>query len=159
MPHDLYGNQLSTEQWHANINGTLDELKNHYHPRPNPGLVLENEPNRRVLCCAGPYFAMERWTLTQPYTEPAHARRCSTLTNVSDNAIELQFSGGTESLSPGESCILPAAIGEVQLVPQGEASLVVCYVPDMDVDVIRPLQAAGHSDEQIQQLGEVPVYS
>ncbi|MBD1911433.1 MULTISPECIES: type I phosphomannose isomerase catalytic subunit [unclassified Leptolyngbya] len=158
MPHDLYGQPLSTEQWHANINGTLDELKNHYHPRPNPGLVLESEPNRRVLCCAGPYFAMERWTLTAPHTEPSHPHRCSTLTNVGDHAVELQFAGGTESLPPGESCILPAAIGQVQIVPQGEASLVVCYVPDMAMDVVGPLQAAGYEDEQIQQLGEVAVH-
>ena len=70
MPEDLYGNRLSEEEWDANINATLDELKTDYLPRPNPGLVVQDGPNRRILCCAGPHFALERWTLTGPHTEP-----------------------------------------------------------------------------------------
>ncbi|UBF29014.1 class I mannose-6-phosphate isomerase [Kovacikia minuta CCNUW1] len=43
MPYDLYGHPHSLEQWQANIYATLDELRNHYHPRPNPGLKLNSE--------------------------------------------------------------------------------------------------------------------
>ena len=42
MPFDLYGNRLDEEEWDANIEATLDELKTDYLPRPNPGLVLED---------------------------------------------------------------------------------------------------------------------
>lgn len=156
MPYDLYGREHSQEQWHANIHATLDELKNHYHPRPNPGLTIQVGANRRTICCAGPYFALERWTLVEPYTEPAHPRRGMTLSNVGD-PVQLEFAGGTESLNQAESCILPAAIGEVRIIPDREASLVVCYVPDLQLDIIQPLQAAGYDDQQIQQLGEVPL--
>jgi mannose-6-phosphate isomerase len=159
MPEDLYGNPLDEETWNANINAALDELRTDYHPRPNPGLALEDGragANRRILCCAGPYFALEHWTLTQPYTEPSHPRRCLTLSNVGDPA-RIEYSGGTETLERGESCILPAAIGEVRIVPEGEASLIVCYVPDLERDVIGPLREVGFSDEEIRDLGEIDV--
>ena len=155
-PTDLYGEPLDEETWDANINAALDELKADYLPRPNPGLVLEDGEVRRVLCCAGSYFALERWTLRGPYTEPAHPERCLTLSSVGD-PVRIEYSGGTEGLGRAESCILPAAIGEVRVVPEGEASLVVCYVPDLERDVVAPLREAGHSDEEIRALGEVGI--
>jgi mannose-6-phosphate isomerase len=156
MPFDLYGNTLDEEEWDANIEATLDELKTDYLPRPNPGLVLEEGPNRRVLCCAGPQFALERWTLSETYTEPSHPRRFLTLSNVGAETVELEFEGGSETLRRAESCILPAAIGEVR-VGSGTrvATLVACYVPDLERDVVGPLREAGYSDEEIRALGEV----
>ena len=158
-PNDLYGNRLDDETWEANIEAALDELRADYRPHPNPGLTLEDgraAANGRVLCCAGPYFALERWTLTQPYTEPAHPWRCLTLTNVGDQA-RIEYAGGTETLGRGESCILPAAIGETHITPEGESSLIVCYVPDLERDVVEPLRQAGYSDEEIRELGEVGI--
>lgn len=154
MPYDLYGRQHSQEQWYTNINATLDELRNHYHPRPNPGLEIQIGENRRTICCAGPYFALERWTLVEPYIEPSHPRRCTTLSNIS-HSVQLEFAGGVEQLNQAESCILPAGIGEVRVIPDQKATLVACYVPDLQLDIIQPLQAAGYRDEQIHQLGEV----
>jgi mannose-6-phosphate isomerase len=52
---------------------------------------------------------------------------------------------------------LPAAIGEVSLIPEGESSLISCYVPDLERDVISPLRASGYSDEEIRGLGEVNI--
>jgi mannose-6-phosphate isomerase len=156
MPEDLYGNRLSEEEWDANIEATLDELKTGYRPRPNPGLALEDGGNRRVLCCAGPYFALERWTLVEPHTEPSQPRRCRTLSNVG-NAVDIECDGGVERLERGESCILPAAIGEINVTPEGESSLIVCYVPDLERDVISALREAGYTDEEIRSLGEVNV--
>ena len=75
----------------------LDELKTDYLPRPNPGLVVQDGPNRRV-CCAGPHFALERWTLTGPPTEPPHPERCLTLSNVGD-PVRIEYGGGTECSS------------------------------------------------------------
>ena len=154
MPTDLYGNRLGAEEWDANINATLDELKTDYMPHPNPGLVVEDGANRRLLCCAGPYFALERWTLTQPYEEPSHPRRCMTLANVG-GPVGIEYEGGVERLERAESCVLPAGIGDVRIVPDGETSLVVCYVPDLERDVISPLREAGYSDENIRSLGKV----
>jgi mannose-6-phosphate isomerase len=158
MPFDLYGNRLDEEEWDANIEATLDELKTDYLPRPNPGLVLEDGANRRVLCCAGPHFALERWTLSETYTEPSHPRRFLTLSNVGAGTVELGYESGSETLGRAESCILPAAIGEVR-VGSGtrEATLVACYVPDLEREVVGPLREAGYSDEEIRALGEVEI--
>jgi mannose-6-phosphate isomerase len=155
-PTDLYGEPLEEESWNANISAALDELRTHYLPRPNPGLVVEDGESRRVICCAGPYFALERWNLAQPYTEPSHPERCLTLSSVGD-PVRIEYDAGTERLGRAESCILPAAIGEICVVPEGEASLIVCYVPDLERDVVAPLREAGYSDREIRALGEVSI--
>src|SRR5215204_1757038 len=157
MPTDLYGNRLSEAEWDANINATLDELKTDYLPRPNSGLALQDGPNRRVLCCAGPHFVLERWMLFEPHAEPSHPERFVTLSNVGGSSVKIEYEGRSETLGRAESCILPAAIGEVRIVPgaAGEASLVACYVPGLRRDVVAPLREAGYSDEEIRALGEV----
>lgn len=154
MPGDLYGNRLPLETWEKNINATLDELRTHYLPRPNPGLTLRHGPNRSIVGCAGPYFALERWTLAEPHREAPHPRRCLTLANLGA-PVQLEYAAGSETLGRAESCILPAALGEVRIVPAPEADLVACYLPDLQRDIIAPLRAAGYSDEQIRALGKV----
>jgi mannose-6-phosphate isomerase len=71
--------------------------------------------------------------------------------------VNIEHGGGSETLGRAESCVLPAAIGEVRIVPgaAGETSLVACYVPDLRRDVVEPLREAGYSDEEIRGLGEV----
>ena len=156
MPADLFGRRLDEATWEANINKTLDELRTTYLPQPNPGLPLDEGSNRRVLGCAGPHFALERWTLVTPYTEPAHPRRCTTLSNTGA-PVRLEYAGGAETLARAESCILPAAIGEVRITPEGTGSLIACYVPDLARDVVAPLRASGHADDAIRALGAVNV--
>jgi mannose-6-phosphate isomerase len=156
-PTSLYGERLDDETWRSNIEAALDELRMDYRPRPNPGLVLQDGGTRRVLGCAGPHFALERWTLTEPLTEPSHPERCLTLSNVGEQVL-IEYEDGTETLGPGESCVLPAAIGEVRVTPEGaEASLIACYVPDLERDVVAPSREAGYSDEEIRALGEVEI--
>ena len=157
MPEDLYGNRLDEDEWNANIEATLDELKTDSMPRPNPGLALESGTNRRVLCCAGPHFALERLTLGEAHALPSRPDRFLTLSNVGENGVEIEYGGGTERLGRAESCVLPAAMGEARVVPDGEASVVACYVPDLERDVVGPLREAGYSEDEIRGLGEVDV--
>jgi mannose-6-phosphate isomerase len=51
--------------------------------------------------------------------------------------------------------VVPAALGEFEIVPKGEGDLIVSYVPDLIRDIVEPLRAAGHSDEAIGALGHV----
>ena len=157
-PTSLYGERLDDETWRSNIEAALDELRPDYLPRPNPGLVLQDGENRRVFGCAGPHFVLERWTLTEPLTEPSHPYRCLTLSNVGGPAL-IEYEGGTETLGSGESCVLPAVIGEVRVAPHevSEASLISCYIPDLERDVVAPLREAGYSDEEIRALGKVGI--
>jgi mannose-6-phosphate isomerase len=156
MPGDLFGNTYPEQEWDRRINETLDELRDYYKPRPNPGLELRVGENLRSFGCAGPHFALERWTLREGQVLPANPRRCTTISCVGES-VSLRYAGGSEVLAKGESCVLPAAIGEVRVIPDNEASLIVCYVPDLQRDVIEPLRAAGHSLEAIRSLGEVGV--
>lgn len=157
MPTDLYGNQHSPEQWRANIEATLAELRTEPLPEPNPGLARPSaEPgNTLVVGAAGPYFALERWTLTEPHHEPARPDRALILANVGAPVV-IRYDGGEETLNRAESCIIPAALGEFTIIPGAEgASLIACYVPDIQRDIIEPLRAAGHDDAAIRSLGDV----
>lgn len=157
MPTDLYGNRHSDEQWRANIEATLAELKRDYLPKPHAGLDKpEPEPgNRLTVGGAGPYFVIERWRLTAPLLDAAHPWRFLTLSNVGQ-AVTIAWSGGEETLAAGDSVLLPAAIGDVTVSPTtGEADLVACYLPDLQRDIIEPLRAAGHDDDAIRALGEI----
>lgn len=183
MPEDLFGNRLSEQQWEANINVALDELRTDYLPKPNPGLALPVDgENRYVVGCAGPHFALERWTLRAPHTERLEGRRCRTIANVG-SPVRLDYAWGTDLVRRGESRLLPAALGEVTITPveSGEiitmphrldtdadlpiahrevdtdpvGSLIVCYVPDLQADIVTRLRQAGNSLEAIAALGEV----
>ena len=163
MPADLDGNRYSRATWEAHINATLDNLRTDYLPRPTAGLALPPDgPNRRVVGCAGPHVALERWTLTAPHRAEAHPRRCLTLSSVGGR-VRIEHASGEETLGRAESCILPAAIGDVRIVPvgdsadDGEASLIACYVPDLAVDIVVPLRAAGYADDAIRALGDVGI--
>ncbi len=156
MPNDLFGTPHSADTWTRNINAALDELRTEYKPRPNAGLSRTIANNRYVVCCAGPHFALERWTLKEPHIEQAHPRRCITVTNIGA-PCSIQYSGGDDTLGSAESCILPAAIGEVRFMPSDEARLLIGYVPDADVDIIAPLRDAGYSDSDIRALGEISI--
>jgi mannose-6-phosphate isomerase len=155
MPNDGNGNALPVEVWEANINAALDELRIDYQPCPTAGLFREHGVNRYTVCCAGPHFALERWSLTEPHVEPSHPQRFLTLSNVGDT-IRICYGDHEELVARGESCILPAAIAEARIVPAGTADLIVCYVPDLQRDVVEPLRRAGHSDAAIRSLGEIP---
>jgi len=158
MPTDLHGNRLDPAQWDANIDAAMAELRTDYLPKPNAGLArpVETPGNRLVVGGAGPHFAIERWTLAAPHHEPAHPWRCLTLSNVGA-PVRLVYAGGEERLERAESCILPAALGEVAVEPTRDegADLIACYVPDLERDVVAPLRAAGHDEAAVEALGEV----
>ena len=157
VPTDLFGTRHPQEVWEKHINAALHELRTHNQPRPNPGLELQRGANRLVIGCAGPHFALAHWYLTEPLVEPSHPQRCLTLANLGA-PVRLEYAGGTATLGQAESCILPAALGEVQMIPRGqEAQLLACYVPDLARDIVAPLRDAGYSDEQIRSLGEVGI--
>lgn len=157
MPVDLLGNPYPPDVWRANIRQTLIELKRDYLPVPNPGLSIHRGANTYRYGCAGPYFVLERWSLRESHTEPAHPDRCLTISNVGD-PVEIRYANGSQTLGRARSRVIPAALGEFTIEPSGIADLIVCYVPDLAEDVIAPLRAAGYDDEQIAALGKMPAF-
>ncbi|MCA9836765.1 MAG: hypothetical protein KC422_07620 [Trueperaceae bacterium] len=154
MPGDLYGNRYSEADWDANIRETLSELRTHYKPKPNSGLSFEDGVAQKRMCCAGPHFALERWSFSETYSYSVPETACRVLSNLGDT-LNIHYAGGVETLARAESCILPAALGEIRLEPKTTADLLVSYVPDLEQDVRTPLRKAGFADPVIAQLGDL----
>jgi mannose-6-phosphate isomerase len=157
MPEDLYGNRKSEEQWDEDIRKTLVELERDYFPRPNPGLLRHDGPNRLNVGCAGPYFALERWNLREAQRLDTEGRRSFTISNVGE-PITIHFESGEDTVARATSRVIPAALGSFEVVPEEDAGdVIVCYIPDLHRDIVEPLRAAGHRDEDIARLGVVPL--
>jgi mannose-6-phosphate isomerase len=154
MPTDLYGNRMSAVEWATGIERVLAELRTDYLPRPHAGLKITREGNTYTIGAAGPHFVLERWHLGNAHFESGSNGRCLTLTNVGD-PVAIRYHGGEEPLARAESCILPAAIGDVVIEPTADAGadLLVCYIPDLTRDVISRCMAQGYERDQIYALG------
>ena len=103
-----------------------------------------------VLACE--HFALERLDLAEPCEIRRDGRRFRVLSQIAGNA-RVRSEGFTASLAPGVSLLLPACLGRVQIEPEGPASLLLAYVPDLLRDVIEPLRAGGFDDASILALG------
>lgn len=158
MPAELYGQPLPEAEWDANIEAALDELRMDWRPQPQPGLAVERDGNRYVYGAAGPYFALQRWTLREPHRGTTE-RGCLTVTNLGA-PVQITSETGVDSLERASSCILPAALGAYEITFDRKASpadLVICWVPDLQRDVVAPLREAGYGDAEIATHGEVRI--
>lgn len=104
------------------------------------------------------YFAAEllrvQSTLQQPLANRFH------IITALDGSVALHFGAGDAGsleLAPMESALIPAGLGEYEILPVGgEATVLKGYVPDLRKDVIDPLLAAGYAMSDILQLGGDP---
>ncbi len=108
-----------------------------------PPIALEPDRDLLVAC---PYFALERHRLAQ-------ARAYATRPTSFDawTVIEGAATVAGERLALGQSIVLPAHLGDYLIEPEGTATLLRTYYPDLDADLIGPLHRLGYSDERIAQ--------
>ncbi|MGC9380744.1 type I phosphomannose isomerase catalytic subunit [Streptomyces sp. MH13] len=153
MPHRMEdGSALDEEQWHANIDALLKQWKADPRPQFVPGLRLPaHEDAQRVILCAGPFFALERW---QVRADAVLEHSYTTALVLSNAGAPASFTCGTctEGLGRAETVLLPAALGRVRL--HGPADVLVGHVPDLDADIRRPLASAGYGPAAVSALGE-----
>jgi mannose-6-phosphate isomerase len=128
MPDDVYGRPLAPDAWSAGLERALDIATSEVRPRPEPGVVVEAGALRRTVGCRSERFVLERWGFAGPVVARPGEGGFATLTNLGD-ALELEYAGGVVSVARGASCLLPAALGEVRLLPDGTGDLVVCFEP------------------------------
>ncbi|MGW4600941.1 class I mannose-6-phosphate isomerase [Streptomyces sp. NPDC004457] len=146
------GAPLAEEEREANIGRLLAEWRPEPRPRFQPGLsVPVDDSVERTVLCAGPYFALERWTAggTAPVV------RTFATAQVLSNAgapVTVTCDGWTGRLGRARTLLLPAALGQVRV--SGPADVLFGYVPDLEVDIRAPLAAAGHGPAVIAALGE-----
>ncbi|MCA1190249.1 class I mannose-6-phosphate isomerase [Saccharopolyspora sp. 6T] len=151
MPWNMQdGSPVDPEQRRANVERLLDEWDPAARPHPTPGLRLPPSGDAdRVLCCAGPHFALERWRLGAGTERELPVGRVLLLSNAG-GAARVRSAGGDDELEPGRTLLLPAALERASIT--GPADVLLGYLPDLDRDVRRPLLAAGYGPEAIAAL-------
>ncbi len=153
MPANMEdGSPVPDDERQENIDALLDELRPEPRPRFAPGLRLPVSGDvERVICCAGPYFALERVSVAAGERFDHGFDTAIVLSNVGA-PVTVTTGAWSEELGRAESLVLPAALGAVTL--HGTADVLLGYLPDLERDVVRPLAAAGYSADVIATLGE-----
>ncbi len=119
--------------------------------RVHPVMIASGK-NRVTFVAACRHFALERLDLVEAHTIACTGDRFFVLTQV-EGTSTVSCSGGQETLGPGQSCLLPASLGNVTVLPQGQCSVLKGYVPDLLCNVVERLRAAGITDAAIVGLG------
>lgn len=153
MPYDMDGKRYDVETWHQRIDGLIDQLEPALRPVVQAGLrVPAGTDNDRTYCCAGPYFALERWRVGA--TEPLrHSFETALILSNPAAPCKVRVGDWAGTLGRAETLLLPAVLGEVEV--EGPADVLAAYLPDLEKDVIAPLRTAGYGPEVINTLGEV----
>lgn len=126
---------------------------------PVKGAVTEEkELLTRRLVAANKHFAVELVSLRPSESddcgcqEVASGSKFSILTCTGGNCSMRHASGDTE-LGAGESCLVPALAGRYELrAVGGPCSLMKSYVPDFELDVVKPLRDAGYDKDSAGSL-------
>lgn len=149
------GSHVSVDQWHNNIDKLLEEWDPEPRPDFHPGLRIRvSDGIERVVCCAGPYFALERWRVggAEPLTYSFET--AIILSNVG-GPILIRTGHWADILGRAETVLLPAALRQVQIGPPKD--VLIGFLPDIERDIREPLAVASYAPEIIAELGEVPV--
>ena len=153
MPwHMEDGSPVASDERQANIDKLLRELRPDPRPDFHPGLrIAVSEGVERVICCAGPYFAMERWGVAGGITVPYRFGRATILSNVGAPVI-VRAGSWVGQLGHAETFLLPAALGGIEV--NGPADVLIGYVPDPEQNIRAPLAIAGYGPDLITRLCE-----
>ncbi|MFD8233850.1 type I phosphomannose isomerase catalytic subunit [Streptomyces sp. NPDC059696] len=146
------GSPVPDDEWHANLRRLLDEWRPGHRPEFHPGLsIASGDGVVRTVLCAGPHFALERWSAG---TTTPLSYRFSTVRILTNAGAPVTVTSGswTGRLDRARTLLLPAALGEVHV--QGPADVLIGYVPDLEHDIRAPLLAAGHGPAAVAALGE-----
>ncbi len=110
---------------------------------------LDLEEGRELLV-ACPYFALERLTVPG---------RVSWRTRPTSFEIWSLISGEAEvageRLAVGDSLVAPACLGGFEVAGAGPATLLRCYVPDLEADLLASLRRMGYAEDRIGQTVRV----
>jgi len=118
-----------------------------------PPLTLDlGGGNRHTFIFACRYFSLERMDLQSPTDFVVDGQRFYVLSQI-EGQCDVIYGGCKETLRSGQSCLIPASVGAVRLVPGEGAAMLKSSVPDLAGGIIAPLREAGFSDAEIAGLG------
>lgn len=115
-------------------------------------VAIDLGANRRTFLFACDKFAVERLDVAEPMALELSGERFYILT-VIEGEVNVACAAGQERLVPGNTCLLPACLGRVEVSPIAPAAVLKASVPDLAADVIEPLRARGVGDDAIRGLG------
>jgi len=97
---------------------------------PQPGVVsVETEgDNRKTVLATCPYFTVEKYDLRGERTFATDGGSFHILNCVAGNGT-LSWEGGTDTITVGDSILVPAGLRHFTLCPHSDASILVSYVP------------------------------
>lgn len=99
-----------------------------YAPTPQTERVELEGTNRRTLLAACEYFVVEKYDLASERIFTTDGGSFAILNCLAGEGV-LTWSGGEETLCFGDSILVPAAITDFALHPNGEASFALSMVP------------------------------
>lgn len=147
------GSPVDEAEHRANLDLLMQECRLDLRPDPIPGLRLaSSDAVHRTVLCAGPFFALERWSVIGG-AELSHEFATAVVLSNVGASVTVTAGSWAEELATGRTLLLPAALGSVQV--SGPADVLLGYVPDRDRDVRQPLELAGYGPAVISALGEM----
>ena len=135
---------------------TLEYDLTEQHKSPRLDTELGGATRSYRLACR--YFAIEVLEGSAPLQAPMGGDRFELLSSLG-GAVALGWDGGEMELAKGRTVLLPAGLGGWGVTSSDPYRLLRMYVPDLLADVVRPLQEAGYSMEEISSLGGDPKYN
>lgn len=114
MPWQMQdGALLSTIDWHASIERMLDQWRPQYRPMPGYGQLVPDEDGvDRLVCCAGPYFALERCRVAAGAELDYRFSSAVVLSNAGA-PVTVLAAGTRWRLPRAETLLLPASLQRV----------------------------------------------
>jgi len=109
---------------------------------PSP---LRLDDDREVLVATSA-FALERVRVNGSVERRLDGTHCELLTVV-DGSGDVELAGAA---SRGDSFFVPAASGEYAM--DGEMTVLIAYVPDLEAEIMAPARAAGCTDREIRAV-------
>ncbi|GAC1625553.1 MAG: class I mannose-6-phosphate isomerase [Candidatus Acidiferrum sp.] len=93
-------------------------------------LPLPSHDAFKLFLAACPYFATESWQFSSDFSSSSAADHFEIFVILSGTGI-LQWKGGEQQYQAGECWLIPAALGQFELKPKENSSLIRTYVPDL----------------------------
>lgn len=97
------------------------------------------------------HFLLTRLDLTGPHQTTTDDRHPIHLTCLAGSGT-VSGNGRETAFGPGRTVLLPAALGDCEIIPDGRLTVLESLAPDLDLDLIEPLTRAGYSRSEIAAL-------
>ncbi len=95
-----------------------------------PVILPSSDEAKKSLMVACPYFATERWDVSDAHHTKSDPSRFELLI-VLGGSGDIQWHGGTRAYRVGECWFIPARLGQFSVLPKEGTSLLRTYVPNL----------------------------